>query len=98
MVKNPKNLNLSGGEVTVMKIEDFFDLDSSYSDGNMLEHNRILRRLAKEYLKDSKVLTDIIDIIQASTKFDDLRKSTFMISVESIKKEADMIRNGFYDG
>ena len=80
-----------------MKIEDFYDLDNSNSDGNMLEYNRILRRLAKEYLKDNKVLTDIIDIIQASTKLDELRKSTFMLSVERIKKEADMIRNGLYD-
>ena len=80
-----------------MNIEDFFDLENSYSDGNMLEYNRILRRLAKEYLKDNKVLTDIIDTIQASTKLDKLRKSTFMHSVERIKKEAGMIRNGLYD-
>jgi len=80
-----------------MKIEDLIDLDNSYKDGNNLEYNRILRRLAREYLKDKKILTDIVDRVQANSKIDELRKSILMLSVERIKIEADAIRNGYYD-
>ena len=80
-----------------MNIEDLIDLDNSYKDGNSLEHNRILRRLAREYLTDKKVLADIVDNIQANSRIDELRKSILMLSVERIKIEADAIRNGYYD-